>query len=317
MSVRLGSGAFQYEPVDGWENLPQGARLVECPGVAVDAQDNVYVLTRNVEYPVLVFNREGDFLRTWGQGTFSARTHGISVSPDGHLFCVDDGTHTVTKFTPDGQLVLTIGTPNEPSPRWSGRPFNRPTHAAVSARTGCIYVTDGYGNARVHKFSPDGELLASWGEPGIDAGQFLLPHNVAVDDEDRVIVAEREAHRVQLFDADGNFLTMWNNIFRPDGLTIGPDGNVYIDELNGGGGMDDAPGLGHRISILSPEGTLLARFGDPVEGEGPGQFIAPHGIAVDSHGDIYVGEVSYTIRGRRMEPPRELKSLKKLRHLND
>ena len=77
--------------------------------------------------------------------------------------------------------------------------------------------------------------------------------------------------------------------------------------------MDDAPGLGHRVSILSPDGELLERIGDPEEGEGPGKFIAPHGIAVDSHGDIYVGEVAFTIRGSHMDPPRELKSLKKLR----
>lgn len=316
MSVRLGSGPFTYEALEEWESLPSGARLIECPGVAVDRDDQVYVLTRNVENPVLVFNREGDHLRTFGQGVFSARTHGISVSPDGHIFCVDDGTHTVTKWTPEGELVMTIGTPNQPAPRWSGKPFNRPTHAAVSAKTGNIYITDGYGNARVHKYSPEGEWITSWGEPGIDAGQFLLPHNIAVDSQDRVIVAEREAHRVQVFDADGTVVTMWNNIFRPDGMTIGPDGNIYIDELNGGGGMDDAPALGHRVSILSPEGELLVRFGHPEEGEEPGKFIAPHSIAVDSHGDIYVGEVSYTIRGRRMEPPRELKSLRKLRKVN-
>jgi hypothetical protein len=104
---------------------------------------------------------------------------------------------------------------------------------------------------------------------------------------------------------------MWNNIYRPDGMTIGPDGNVYVGELNGM--TSDAPGMGHRVSILSPQGQLLARIGDPDEGEEPGKFIAPHGVAVDSHGDVYVGEVSFTIRGRNMDPPRELKSLKKLR----
>lgn len=317
MSVRLGSGPFQYEPVEGWESLPPGVRPIECPGVAVDARDQVYVLTRNVENPVLVFNREGDYLGSWGQGIFSARTHAIELGPDGTLWCVDDGSHTVRQFTPAGAPLLTLATPDQPAPRWSGRPFNRPTDVAVSAQTGCIYVTDGYGNACVHKFSPSGDLITSWGEPGIDAGQFILPHNLAIDSDDRVIVAERESHRVQVFDADGRALAMWNNIFRPDGLTIGPDGNIYICELNGGAGYDDAPGVGHRVSILSPAGQLLARFGDAAEGEGPGQFIAPHGIAVDSRGDIYIGEVSFTIRGRRLEPPRELKSLRKFRKVND
>lgn len=315
MSATTGSGAFTFEALEQWESLPEGMRLIECPGVAVNSRDEVFILTRNPENPILVFNREGDFLRTFGQGTFTDRSHGLAVAPDDSLWCADDGTHTITHFSPNGELLLTIGTPGEPAPRWSGRPFNRPTHAAVSPNTGNIYVTDGYGNARVHKYSPEGELITSWGEPGIDPGQFLLPHNVLVDHDDRVIVADREAHRVQVFDANGGLLAVWNNIYRPDGLAFGPDGNVYVCELNGGAGHDDAPGMGHRVSIHDPEGKLLARFGAPEEGEAPGQFIAPHGIAVDSRGDIYVGEVSFTIRGRRMSPPRELKSLRKLRRV--
>ena len=315
MSVKLGSDGFTYEALDQWESMPAGSRLIECPGVAVDSQDRVYVMTRNQDSPVVVFDRDGMWLRSFGQDTFSERTHGISIGPDGFVYCADDGTHTVTKFTPEGELVMTIGTPGQPAKKWGGEPFNRPTHAAVSPATGDIYVSDGYGNSRVHKFSPEGRLLTSWGEPGIDAGQFIRPHNVAVDAQGRVYVADRECHRVQIFDADGGFITMWSNIHRPDGMTIGPDGNIYIGELNGIPGVDDAPGLGHRVSVLSQDGKLLARFGDPEEGEAPGQFIAPHGIAVDSRGDIYVAEVSYTIRGRDMDPPREPKSLKKLRKM--
>lgn len=314
MSVKVGSGSFTYEALAEWESLPDGMRLVECPGVAVDASDQVYVLTRNPENPVLVFNREGDLVRQWGAGTFSSRTHGIHIAPDGSIFCVDDGTHTITKFTPTGELQMTIGTPNQAATKWSGEPFNRPTHVAVSANTGDIYITDGYGNARVHKYSANGTWIKSWGEPGIDPGQFNLPHNIVIDSGDRIYVAERENHRVQIFDTEGNTTGMWNNIFRPDGMAIGADGNFYICELNLGG-AEDPPGMGHRVTILSADGKLLAHVGDPVEGEGPGKFIAPHGIALDSRGDIYVGEVSFTIRGRRMDPPRELKSLKKLRHV--
>ncbi len=312
MSVILGEGNFKYEALDEWEKLTDGVRLIETPGVAVNSKDEVFAFTRNADNPIVVFDRGGNILRTFGQGIFGKRTHGIFVGPDDSVWCVDDGIHTITKFTSEGKLLMTIGTTGEPSEVWSGEPFNRPTHAAVSPNTGNIYITDGYGNSRVHKYTPDGKLILSWGEPGIDAGQFIRPHNVAVDADDLVYVADRECHRMQVFDADGKFITMWNNIHRPDGMTLGPDGNIYIGELNGMGGVDDAPGLGHRVSILSRKGELLARFGDSEEGEEPGKFIAPHGIAVDSHGDIYVGEVAFTIRGSHLDPPKEYRSLKKL-----
>jgi len=314
-AVIVGTGNYTYEALAAWHELPPGVNLIETPGVAVGAQDRVYALTRNTAHPVIVFEPDGRFVMSFGQGVFSERTHGILAGPDGSIYCADDGTHTITRFTADGRLLLTLGERNQPAPRWSGQPFNRPTHAAVSPVTGNLYVSDGYGNSRIHKFTADGQYVSSWGEPGIDAGQFIRPHNIAVDDQDRVYVADRECHRVQVFDADGAFITMWNNIHRPDGMTLGPDGNVYIGELNGIPGVDDAPGLGHRVSILDRDGELLTRFGDPIEGDGPGQFIAPHGIAVDSSGDIYVGEVSFTIRGRHLDPPRELRSLSKLRRL--
>ncbi|HEX2172095.1 MAG TPA: peptidyl-alpha-hydroxyglycine alpha-amidating lyase family protein [Dehalococcoidia bacterium] len=315
MAVMVGTGDFTYEALPSWQKLPDGVTLIETPGVAVNSQDHVYAITRNTDHPVMVFNRDGTFITSFGKGIFSQRTHGILIGPDDAVYCADDGTHTITKFSPEGKLLMTIGTPYQPAQKWGGQPFNRPTHCAVSPVSGNLYISDGYGNSRVHKYTADGRHLLSWGSPGIDAGQFIRPHNVVVDDQERVYIADRECHRVQVFDGDGKFITMWSNIHRPDGMVRGPDGNIYIGELNGIPGVDDAPGLGHRVSILSPRGELLARFGDPVEGEAPGQFIAPHGIAVDSHGDIYVGEVSFTIRGSKMDPPRELRSLCKLRRV--
>lgn len=308
-------GALSYEMIVDWARLPDGVTLHETPGVAVGPNDEVYALTRNTAHPMLVFDRDGAFLREWGLGVFSDRTHAVFVGPDGMIYCADDGAHTITKWTPEGELLMTLGTPYQPAERFSGDPFNRPTMAVVSRNTGDIFISDGYGNSRVHRYSSDGRHLLSWGEPGIDAGQFIRPHNIAIDAQDRVYVADRECHRIQVFDADGSFITMWNNIHRPCGISIGPDNNLYIGELNGMAGVDDAPGLGHRISVYSLDGELLTRYGDPIEGEEPGRFIAPHGIGIDSRGDVYVGEVSYTIRGRSMDPPRELRSLCKLRRL--
>ena len=312
MGKVIGDGNFAYEHLNSWHKLPEDIRLIETPGITVDSNDKVYALTRNINHPVMVFDKAGNFLRSFGKGVFSNRTHGATAGPDNILFFADDGKHTITKWTTDGKLLMTIGTPLKPKSRFSGAPFNKPTHVAVSQHTGEIFVSDGYGNARVHKYSSDGKHLLSWGEPGIDPGQFLVPHNIVIDSNERIYVADREAHRVQVFDTDGNVIEVWNNLYMPTGMTIGPDDNIYIGELNGLPIIQDAPGLGHRISIVDKHGHLLARFGDPYEGEESGKFIAPHGMAVDSHGDIYVGEVSFAMRGQNMYPPKELRSLSKL-----
>jgi len=309
MSELYGSGAFLFSFVPGWAKLPQDWQFLECPGVAVDSKDNVYILTRG-KHPIIVFDREGKFLRSFGDGLFSDRTHGLYIAHDDTLLIADDGIHTIQKFSPTGEKLMEIGERNHPAPKWSGQPFNRPTSAAIMPSNGDIYISDGYGNSRIHVYTSTGQYKFSWGSPGIDAGQFMRCHNIAIDADDRVYVVDREAHRIQIFDRKGKFITMWNNIHRPDAMVL-RDGYIYVGELNGIAGLDDAPEMGHRVSIFDLKGKLVCRFGAPEEGEGPGQFVAPHGIAVDSHGDLYVSEVSYTIRGSRMNPPRELRSLSK------
>ena len=318
MNVLLGSGEYAYEALENWERFPEGVTPVECPGVAVDSNDDVFVLTRNTEYPIVVFAPDGTFNRTFGRGVFSDFAHGISIGPDDTVYCADAGKHTVTVFSPDGRLKMTLGTVGKPTEEWSGEPFNQPTHVAASPNTGDIFVSDGYGNSRIHRYNAEGEHVISWGEPGVDAGQFVYPHNLVVDEQDRVYVADRECHRVQVFDADGRFITMWNNIHRPDGMALGLDGNIYIGELRSEFLPRPPLGLGHRVSIWTRDGQELARLGHAEEGEETGRFIAPHGIAVDSNLDIYVGEVTFSVGGggRSMDPPRELKSLRKLRRMS-
>ncbi len=318
MSTLLGGGDYAYEPVVGWGTLPPGMALnsdVAC--VAVDTRDNVYVFNRS-EHPVIVFDRDGNFLRTWGEGVFS-RPHGAHMGHDGYLYCTDEGDHTVRKCTTDGRVLLTIGNPGKPSPYLSGEPFNRCTHTALSPQ-GDIYVSDGYGNSRVHKYSPDGRLLMSWGEPGIDPGQFNIAHNICCDAEGWVYVADRENHRVQVFDGNGRYQTQWNNLHRPCGLfvEIGKAPVFYVSELGPVMAVNlKMPNLGPRISLVSNQGKLLARLGAVGRGQGAGQFISPHGIAVDSHGDIYVGEVSYTTWPRiypgEPVPTSGVRTLQKLR----
>ena len=200
--------------------------------VGVDAQDRVYAFNRGA-HPMVVFDREGNFLRSWGEGVFH-RPHGVHVAPDDTLWLTDDGDHTVRHCTLDGKVLLTIGIPGTPAPYMSGEPFHRCTHTALSPQ-GDLYVSDGYGNARVHKYAPDGRLLLSWGEPGTDPGQFNIPHNICCDGDGWVYVADRENHRIQVFDGNGRFETQWHDMHRPSGLHLerGGEGRFYVGEIGG------------------------------------------------------------------------------------
>jgi DNA-binding beta-propeller fold protein YncE len=295
VTTLVGSDQFTYRVAEGWGTLPDGWSLGDVAAVGVDRWDRVYAFNRG-EHPMVVFDRDGNFLKSWGQDTFT-RAHGVHMGADDTIYCTDDGDHTVRKCSLDGKVLLEIGLPGKPAPYMSGEPFNRCTHTALSPQ-GDIYVSDGYGNARVHKYTPDGRLLMSWGEPGTDAGQFNIAHNICCDDAGWVYVADRENHRVQIFDGNGRYETQWNNMHRPSGLfmTPGKCPLCYIAEL--GPHLDvnrDMPNIGPRISVMDQHGKLLARLAaNPSRGTAPGQFISPHGIAADSHGDLYVGEVAYT-----------------------
>lgn len=310
--VALGTSRFTYDVVDNWAKLPEGWTFKECAAVGVDSKDNVYVFNRGA-HPMIIFDRNGKFLRSWGEGIFP-RAHGLTMGPDDTMFCTDDGDHTVRKCTLDGRVLLTLGTSGKPAPFMSGKPFNRCTHVAIDPRNGDFYVSDGYGNARIHKYSPSGKLLFSWGESGTEPGQFNIAHNIGTDKDGWVYLADRENQRVQVFDANGKYETQWVNMARPCGLYVDqPKELVYVGELGVAIGSNrDAPGLGPRVSVYDTQGNVLARLGDQGPGEGPGQFIAPHGVSIDSRGDIYVAEVSWTDTGSKLTPPREMRSLQKL-----
>jgi DNA-binding beta-propeller fold protein YncE len=314
----VGEGAFRYEVIDDWAKLPPGYSFREVGGIGIDANDNVYVFNRGA-HPMIVLDRDGNFLRSWGEGVYP-RAHGVSMGPDESIWLTDDGDHTVRKCDLNGKILLTLGTPGKPSPYMSSRPFCRCCHTAHSPQ-GDVYVADGYGNSRVHKFAPDGRLLFSWGEPGTDPGQFNITHHITCDADGWVYVADRESHRVQVFDGNGRYETQWNNLHRPCGLYM-PPGKCplcYVGELGPVQRVNrDVPNLGPRVSILDHTGKRLARVGGVAAGLAPDQFIAPHGIAVDRHGDIYVGEVSVTQWPQAFpdQPiPQDLRCLRKLRKI--
>ena len=319
MPAILGTGEHRYRVVEDWAKLPEGWEFKDVAAVGVDSKDRVYCFNRG-EHPMMVFDRDGNFLRSWGEGAFP-RAHGLHIDAEDNLWCTDDGGHFVRKCTPEGKVLLEIGVPGQPSAYMSGLPFHRCTHTALSPK-GEIYVSDGYGNARVHKYSPDGKLLYSWGEPGTGPGQFNIAHNIATDAEGWVYVADRENHRVQVFDGNGRYESQWMNLHRPCALLCcaGKSPIFFVGELGPYMPLNrHHPNIGPRLSIVDAKGSLVARLGGEAgPGLETGKFVAPHGLARDSRGDLYVGEVSYTEYPRLFDGqkvPWRMRSLQKLEKL--
>jgi DNA-binding beta-propeller fold protein YncE len=309
----------------GWGALPEGWSFVDVAGVAVDSRDRVYVFNRGT-HPVVIFDREGKFLGSWGEGGF-VRPHGITIGPDDTVYCTDDLDHTVKKFTPDGKLQRTFGTSGCPSEtgatsqdfrtiRCASGPFHYPTNVAL-ASDGSLYIADGYGNARIHKFSTEGEHLFSWGEPGDGPGQFRIPHGIAVGPDGTVVVADRENSRLQFFEPDGRYRAEWTEIARPCQVVVDAAGNVYVAELGYRAGMwpgTTAPSpdaTGGRIRVFDRDGRLQARWGGGLDPCAPGDFYAPHDLRLDSRGDLYVGEVVWSAGGCRGAVPADCHALQK------
>ena len=313
--VKLGNGEHTYEVSgDNWGDLPEGWVYKEATAVAVDSKDNVYVFNRG-GHPVIVFDSSGRFINSWGEDVFEV-PHGIEIGPDDSVYCADVSTNTITKLTPDGEVIFTLGDPDNVPPAMSGDPFNRPTHIAVDPKSNDFYVSDGYGNARVHKYDSDGKHILSWGESGTDPGKLNIVHNIAVDSQGYVYIGDRENHRVQIFDSKGNYEAQWVNMSKAAAVHVNRRGDtdlVYVGEYFAGISSNSiGTNLGPRVSIYDTNGNLLARLSEQSYGDEPGRFYSPHAIATDSKGDIYVAEVSDSEYGRFLEQPGELRSMQKL-----
>ena len=273
--MTFGSGNYTYEVHSGWGQLPEGWTFDWIPAIAVDSQDRIHVYSRS-EHPMVVFDREGNFLTSWGEDILKD-AHGIFIDAEDNIYCVERNTHVMRKFTKDGELLMTLGTPNKPGEE--NGPFNLPTDIALGP-DGEMFISDGYGNTRVHKYSPDGEYIMSWGKPGAGPGEFNLPHSVWVDSRNRLMVADRQNNRIQLFTLSGEYITEWGDFLHPDDIFIDDNDIVYVAELD------------QRVTILTLDGDVLSQWGSERGSEVPGEFFScPHAIWADSHGDLYVGEV--------------------------
>jgi sugar lactone lactonase YvrE len=310
----VGSGSLRFELIADWPRLPDGLAQPDVAAVGVSSAGEAFLFCR-AEHPVQVFSAgSGELLRTWGEDVFArGSAHGLHVDADDTVLLVDMVRHTVERYTPDGALLARIGMPGAASDTGhaggqggrdvlrSAGPFNRPADVCLDA-SGRIYAADGYGNARVHRFAPDGTLEASWGEPGRGAGCFAVPHGVALLPDGNLIVADRENNRLQIMTTEGEFLGAWTGVQRPCQVFVDADGLVFVAELGRRAGETTLYGeiapadLPSRVSVLSPDGDLLLRWSDG--------FVAAHDLWVDADGSLYVAEVTHTMGvARGLVPP--------------
>jgi peptidylglycine monooxygenase len=262
MALTIGMGEFNYEYRKEWAKLPPGQEFQAPSAVAVDSQDRVYVFQRRGP-PILVFDREGQFLSAWPRVSGELEdAHHIFVGPDDGVYLADRDAHQVLKYTTNGVLQMSLGNRHRAAMQ---APFNHPSDIAV-APSGEIYVSDGYGNSSVHRFSQDGTYVSSFGSPGSGPGQFRVPHSIRVANDGRVFVCDRENHRVQVFTAAGEYIDQWTDFKFPMGIHIDSNQVVYV--------TDQVP----RVSIFNLDGELLARGRT---------FENGHNVYTDSQGSIY------------------------------
>ncbi|HEV7677435.1 MAG TPA: peptidyl-alpha-hydroxyglycine alpha-amidating lyase family protein [Candidatus Dormibacteraeota bacterium] len=318
-AVGVGEPRYVVEPA--W-TLPIKGGNPEVPGVAVNSKGEIHLATRSPDL-VMVFAPDRRFLRAWGAGVLRF-PHGITIDAEDRVYVPDTVDHVVRQFSPSGDLLMTLGIPGRPSQTGfrddddrtittAAEPFNQPTNVAV-APDGTIYVSDGYGNARVHRFSAAGRLELAWGGPGTDVGEFRIPHGIAVDRRGRVYVADRENDRIQIFEADGTFLEAWTDVRRPNGVAIDGAGRVFVAEFGHRAGAvasmerpsERSPVS--RVTIRDPgDGSITGSWGadhnagsdDPCS---PGNFFAAHGICVAPDGAVFVGEVVHSANGGASDP---------------
>jgi len=293
-----------YRLVPNWPQLPNGLVLGQVAGVDVASNGNVFVFHRaeriwNGEEIELKFiasptvlvldSATGEVIEQWGAEMF-VMPHGLTIDHEDHLWLTDVGLHQVFKFDVKGHLLMTLGERGVAAD--DANHFNMPTDVAI-APDGSFYVSDGYVNSRVTKFSSDGQFITSWGTKGMDSSQFDVPHSITLDSQGLVYVADRGNARIQIFGEMGQFIKEWkdSSLGRPWAVRIDESGEIYV--VDGGDQNEFWPDRA-RILKLDSQGNMLASFGS--YGRGPGQFIWPHTIAMGPDGALYVGEVATGMR---------------------
>ncbi len=266
---------FGEEP----DTMPNGWKFGRVSAVAADAAGNVYVFHRGLKAdPIIVFDSQGKYLRSWGKGMFGS-PHGLRIDKSGHVWVTDTVLHQVMEFTAEGKLLRTLGVKGKADATHDT--FNRPTDVAFLPN-GDFFVSDGYGNSRVVKFSREGKYLLEWGRRGKGPGEFDLPHQVRVDSRQNVYVSDRENNRIQIFDANGKFLRQWTHLGATQGMDINAKDELWI--------------VTHRDNVENiTYDTLAGRIMriDAASGKILGAMESPgHWLGLGPKDEIYIGSLT-------------------------
>jgi DNA-binding beta-propeller fold protein YncE len=266
---------FGEEP----DTMPDGWKFGRVSAVTTDSKGDVYVFHRGKKADaIVVFNSKGNYLRSWGHGFFG-NPHGLRADKDDNIWAVDNGNHQVYKFTHEGKLLQSWGTKGQTGT--DDKTFDRPTDIAF-ATNGDFYVSDGYGNSRVVKFSKDGKYVLAWGKRGSAPGEFHTAHSVGVDSKGRVYVSDRENNRIQIFDSTGRFVKQWTHFGATQGLFITPKDEMWIITHRNNVENITYDTLAGRIMRIELEtGKILGAM------ECPG-----HMITVAKSGEIFVASLT-------------------------
>jgi DNA-binding beta-propeller fold protein YncE len=268
--VRAAQTLGTYKLVDNWAQLPSGMKWGVMTAVGVDSKDNVYAFQREVATEVLVFDSQGKYLKTWGEGLFEY-PHGLRVTADDSVWLTDRKMQQMFKFDLNGTVLMTLGKKDVVGDNDSQDTFNGVSDVVVGAN-GDLFVSDGEGGSnRVVRFSKDGKYIKSWGTKGSGPGEMSGPHNIAMDSKGHLWVSDRGNKRIQIFDQDGKFIDQMTQFGTPAAIFITKKDIVYV--------ADPVPE--NRVVIGTTDGNVLQK----IEG-----LDNAHGIAVDSHGTIYVAE---------------------------